>query len=151
MTGIFGSLDIDEIPENPFGLPEATYNGFVAKIDTRLTKNDVNKVIFTYEVDDEDDDQDGNNHQEWLTYYPEMTEEDLNTLPKEEKKRVNRDNSYLKKRFLSLNIDPKDVDLDNLEAHEGIIIEFTIVENEWEDKVTKETRTGFNLKDVHAV
>jgi len=152
MSQLYGEMDVDQIPDNPFNIDEeGSYTGNVSKSEMRTTqgKGDepgLTKWVITYEDTDEDSAQFGKNASEWLTTYPDMTPDDLAELAPADRKQVIRDLSRVKNRLKSLGFE--DGQVSSVEDVVGIDVEFVIVKQT--DKNDDE-KHYFNIKFVKAL
>lgn len=128
--GLFGKLDVDQVPDDPFAVGEGTYSGIVSSAQTRQTQEGVDKFIVNYEVQEpEDSEYVGNNASEWFTYYPDLTESDLAEMDPRDRQQVNRDMASLKRRLKHLGLDDEQLDLEAEEIAElitGVAVDFAV-------------------------
>lgn len=74
--GIFADIDIDDIPDNPFGVPAGTYRTICTDAKY-IEKDDVTSLTITWTVDEPDNGAHGNNISKWYTLYPGVKSADL--------------------------------------------------------------------------
>lgn len=95
---IFGKLDAQNIPTNPFFVEKGEYSGEVTKAEFRNLKDGGRRLYLEYTINDE-------NSQYFDSKAPhffdlvdsEMTEEAFTLLPAEEQKKIRRNLSNLKR------------------------------------------------------
>lgn len=111
---LWGSLDVDDIPDDPYFTGEGVYDAIVTRAETTQTREQKDKVVFEYTIDEyESDDQDdpnysGNTVSEWMDYFPEMTKSDLAAMTPKERSKVLKKMSRVKNRIKHLDGDPDD-------------------------------------------
>ena len=117
---LFGSLDVDDIPDDPYFTGEGVYDAVVTRAEATETRAGEPKIVFEYTIDeyepgeDEDGnplpDYSGNTLSEWWDHYPFMTKSELTTMDSKERKKVLTTMSRVKNRIKHLGFDPDDDD-----------------------------------------
>jgi hypothetical protein len=153
MTGIFGSLDLDQIPEDPFWVAKGEYRALITNAFYSYNDGkDEHQLVIAYTIQSEGDFF-NSPVREWFRYYDNPTEEWMDSLPSSEKAQVIKDLSAIRQRLCGnkrrgtkgLGIDPSELgdfkpeDLINIEVDIAVINrgndnEFTNVK--WVELVT---------------
>jgi hypothetical protein len=112
---LFGSLDVDDIPDDPYFTGEGVYDAIVTRAEATETRAGDNKIVFEYTIDDYEpeegeEDYSGNTVSEWWDHYPYMTKAELTTMESKERKKVLTTMSRVKKRIEHLGFDADDGD-----------------------------------------
>lgn len=102
--GIFGNLDADKIPDNPFFVGEGSYTGIIAKaFFYHSDKKDKDQLVIEYKITDADDEENERYKnkvvRDWFDYFPDLTEDDLEDLPPAERGKVEGALSAIKRRL----------------------------------------------------
>lgn len=117
--GIFGDLDIDEIPDNPFWVKAGDYLALVSNAYfTFSEKKNVNQLVICYTISSEDSDYYGAEVRDYFDYYPDINKETLQNLPGDERRKIVGALSAIKRRLCGqpdqkrrgLGVDPADLD-----------------------------------------
>jgi hypothetical protein len=116
--GIFGDLDAEQIPDNPYWVSAGEYTALVTNAYFQKTKAGKDQFIIVYTITDEDSEYFNQNVQDWFEYYPEITGEMLEKLSATEKQQVRRALAAIKRRLCGtpgterkgLGVDPVDLD-----------------------------------------
>jgi hypothetical protein len=116
---IFGQLDAESVSSNPFKVERGVYSAEVTKFEFRTTANGQRMLILNCTISDAESQFDGERVDKTYFLPPEdMTQEMLDSLPADEKKRIMRNLSTLKKDLCGdetrsdrkgLGIDPNDL------------------------------------------
>lgn len=125
---IFGSLDVDDIPDDPYFTDEGVYKGVVSRAETTTTRAGLDKIVIEYTLDDYDpdegdDDYSGNTVSEWYDHYPHITKSELTSMDPKERKKVLLALSRVKNRIKHLGFDPED---ENFSLKDTIDTEVTL-------------------------
>lgn len=110
---LWGSLDVDDIPEDPYFVDEGAYNATVTRAETTETRDGDAKAIIEYTLDDyepEEDQEDysGQSVTEWFDRYPDLTKSELAAMPGSERKEILQKMSRLRNRIGHLGFDLND-------------------------------------------
>lgn len=108
---IFGSLDVDDIPDDPYFTDEGVYDAVVTRAETTTTRAGLDKIVFEYTLDDYEPDEgeedySGNTVSEWHDHYPHITKSELSSMDPKERKKVIQALSRVKNRIKHLGFDP---------------------------------------------
>lgn len=101
MGGLFGPLNVDEVPDDPYFIENGTYQFLVtaASIKTSQSNNSDEKytnVIFKLKIDQPGSKYHGQPNTQSFRVYPELTAEDYAELDKEDQLKIDRNASNLK-------------------------------------------------------
>jgi hypothetical protein len=113
---IFGKLDAANIPTNPFWVGAGEYTAEVTDAKYKVNRDDEKQLVIEYTIDDETSEfVDSRVAQFFTLINPDMTKEDLELLPPEEKKNIRRSIAALKRTLCGtdknqgLGIEPDDL------------------------------------------
>lgn len=101
MPGLFGDIDINEIPEDPYHVDPGTYLAVLSKGGVKRSKDGTPAFATQFKIDDQD--AGSNNGQSigtWNTLFPDATEEDLDANDGAMRKQL----SYFRKFLTDLGI-----------------------------------------------
>lgn len=123
--GLFGEVDANDIPDNPFYVAPGVYPAVLTEIKAVEPKNDGGKhgIAFKWVIDDEDSEYNGQNVQDWKTYYPDLSPDDLTP-------QVKRDLANLRQVLNSLGLTPDEQNefLENMDEYVGTNAVITVKE-----------------------
>lgn len=95
---IFGKLDAETIPTNPFWVEKGEYDGEITDAKYQNNRDGERQLIITYTIDDADSQfQDSKVNQYFTLVDPEMTLETFSNLPADDQKKIRKNNSALKR------------------------------------------------------
>jgi beta-glucosidase/6-phospho-beta-glucosidase/beta-galactosidase len=119
--GLFGNVDIADIPDDPFFVPQDTYLCVLSEASIITTNSGGQGFSIRWTIDEEDSDYNAMNIGDWFNIYPDVDAEDLTQQQK-------RTLSNLKKRLIDLGITPEDMDSidENLSDLVGITAYVTV-------------------------
>lgn len=124
MTGLFGELDADEVPDNPFYVAPDTYHAILSEV-SRIEKKDGSGegLAFKWVIDEPESEYHGNNIQDWKNIYPGLTRDEVTPD-------IKKDNARLKQRLLEMGIPEEEMAglLDSLDSLVGIEAYLTVIE-----------------------
>lgn len=102
--GIFGELDADTIPDNPYWTRAGEYDALItsAYFDKDKGRNDQPQLIINYTITDDTTEFFNNEVRDRFDIYPDIDEDTLANLPPAEKKKILRSLSIVKKRLTAL-------------------------------------------------
>lgn len=126
---LFGKLDKDRIPKNPWWVEEDTYQGVVEGAKYQQDRNGRNKLIIPYKITDEQSRFKGKTVQDRFDYFPELTEDEYDAMSADEQREIDGANAAIRRRLENdLKIDWDEID-DTWEPKEldGIEVEFGVV------------------------
>jgi len=126
--GLFGEIDLDEVPEDPFYVAPGTYIAHVTKASIQQPKKQGSKpgLAVQFTIDDENAGQfDGQTVSTWNTVFPDATKTDLEENPK-----MRKQMSYLRKYLTDLGIPAEEHETfdENLDDLIGRYYVVTVVE-----------------------
>lgn len=77
--GLFGDIDVDEVPDDPFHVDDGTYLAVLteAKKITAQSEDKNHGVALKFVIQEEDSEFDGSQLNLWRNHYPDLTQEDL--------------------------------------------------------------------------
>lgn len=102
--GLFGNIDANEIPEDPFHVDDGTYLSVLTEVKVVQRSSDgQNGLAFKWTITEEDSEFEGNTLNDWKNFYPELTEEDLTPD-------IKKDLSRLKQRLTQIGVPEEDMD-----------------------------------------
>lgn len=102
--GLFGNIDANEIPEDPFHVDDGTYLCVLTEVKAVERSSDgQHGLAFKWTITEEDSEFEGNTLNDWKNYYPELTEEDLTP-------EIKKDLSRLKQRLTQIGVPEEDMD-----------------------------------------
>lgn len=138
---LFGEVDSDDIPEDPFYIAPGTYDCVV--IDAAfVTKKDGSGhgLSIKYQIEDSESEFDGNTIPEWKNVYPDLTPEDMTP-------EIKRHLSFVKQRLGQLGVPAGEMNsiLDNLDSLIGIKCVVNVTETTAQDG----SRTYTNVRNVY--
>jgi hypothetical protein len=116
--GIFGKLDADRIPDNPFKIDAGEYRALITGAFFQYNeKRDMHQFLIVYTIDDETSKFHGKEARDWFNYYPDMDEATYEILPPAEQRKFDEASSAIKRRLCGvpklnrkgLGIDPADL------------------------------------------
>lgn len=98
MPGLFGDLDANEVPDNPFYVAPGIYNCTLIELN-RVEKKDGSGegLSFKWQIEDPDSDYEGSTVSEWINIYPDATSGDMTQA-------MRRDMSRLKQRLVQMGL-----------------------------------------------
>jgi len=95
--GIFGKMDAENIPSNPFWIEKGEYSAEITDAKYKTNRDEKRQLVIDFTINDEDSQY---NDQKVSKYFDlvdtEMTQEAFELLPAEEKKAIRRNLSSLK-------------------------------------------------------
>ena len=95
---LFGKLDAELISTNPFKVDKGEYEATVVEARYNTNKNDVRQLVIQYEITNEDSEFKGNKVAHYLDLVDsDMTQEKLEMMPADEKKKIRMSLAKLKK------------------------------------------------------
>lgn len=101
--GLFGDVDISEVPEDPFFVEDGTYLSILTEIKAVVREsNGQHGLAFKWVVTEDDSEFNGSQLQDWKNYYPDITEADLT-------KDIRTDMSRLKQRLTQIGVAEDDM------------------------------------------
>lgn len=113
--GLFGDIDANDIPEDPFHVDNGTYLSTLTEIKA-VTRNSDGQpgLAFKWTITEEDSEFEGNTLNDWKNYYPDLTQDDLTND-------IKKDLSRLKQRLTQIGVPEEDMDkfLENVEDYIG--------------------------------
>ncbi len=115
MGNLFGDIDVNEIPEDPFHVDDGTYLSVLTEIKAVQRNSDgQHGIAVKFSITEEDSEFEGNTLNAWKNYYPDLTEEDLTP-------EVKKDLSRLKQFLTQLGVPEEDMDnfLENTDDYIG--------------------------------
>lgn len=102
--GLFGNIDANEIPEDPFHVDDGTYLCVLTEVKVVQRSSDgQNGLAFKWTITEEDSEFEGNTLNDWKNFYPELTEEDLTP-------EIKKDLSRLKQRLTQIGVPEEEMD-----------------------------------------
>lgn len=118
--GIFGKLDSDTIPDNPFFVAEGEYRAIVTDAFFQTNKKGKNQFVIVYTISDEDSEFFNQEVRDWFDHYPDIDDDTFEKLSGAEKQAIRRSLSAIKRRLCGtpgsnrrgLGVDPTDLDED---------------------------------------
>lgn len=122
--GLFGELDVDEVPNDPFYVAPDTYKAVLTEVNRVMTKDGSKEGLsFKWVIDEPDSEYNGNNVQDWKNIYPNITRDQVTPM-------VKKDNARLKQRLTEMGIPEEDMNsfLDDLDKYIGMEAYITVIE-----------------------
>lgn len=100
--GLFGDMDAADIPENPYYVAPGTYYCVLTKAE-RVEKKDKSGegLSFTWVIEYEDSEYNGNQVQDWKNIYPDLTSEEITP-------NIRKSLSFLKQRLTEMGLSPEE-------------------------------------------
>lgn len=129
MSGLFGKLDVDNIPTNPFWIKAGTYDAVVQGVRKQQTREGRWKLVIRYAITEDGSEFYGNTAEEWIDFDPDMDEDTYESMSAEEKRALKRALSRIKNRLKMLGVpdlELGDPELD-LESLTGVDVQIDIV------------------------
>lgn len=112
--GMFGDIDVSEIPEDPFHVDDGTYLSTLTEVKfVKRTSDGQDGIAFKWTITEEDSEFEGNTLNDWKNYYPELTADDLTP-------EVKKDLSRLKQRLSQMGVPEESMDSFKDDAEEYI-------------------------------
>ena len=103
MGNLFGDIDVNEIPEDPFHVDDGTYLSVLTEVKAVQRNSDgQHGLAFKFSITEEDSEFEGNTLNAWKNFYPDLTEDDFTP-------EVKKDLSRLKGFLLSLGVPEEDL------------------------------------------
>ena len=141
MPNLFGEVDADDIPEDPFYVAPGTYDCMVTDA-TFVTRKDGqgHGLSIKYLITNADSEFEGNTIQEWKNVYPDLSPEDITP-------EIKRHLSFVKQRLSQLGVPASEMNgiLDNLDSLVGIKCVVNVTETQAQDG----SRTYTNVRNVY--
>jgi hypothetical protein len=101
--GLFGDIDVHDIPEDPFHVNDGTYLSVLTEVKAVIRTSDgQHGLAFKWTITEEDSEFEGNTLQDWKNYYPELTEDDVTPD-------IKKDMSRLKQRLTQIGVPEEDM------------------------------------------
>lgn len=99
--GIFGGLDIEDIPDNPFWVEKGEYSAFISKAYFHVNekKDGQNQLVICYTISDSDSKYYNKEVRDWFDVYPDLTKEDYDSMTGPEQAKIDRALSAVKRRL----------------------------------------------------
>lgn len=99
--GIFGQLDAESIPDNPFKIDQGEYRAVVSNAfyTVNAKKDNQPQLVIAYSITDKDSKYVGREVRDWLDYFPDITDDNFELLPPDEQARIERALSTIKRRL----------------------------------------------------
>lgn len=119
---IFGKLDAANIPTNPFWVEAGEYEAEVteAKYQVNKKEKDTRQLVIKYTIDEDESEFNGYQVAQFFNLVdPEMTVEDLELLPLEDRKAIRRNNAALKKTLCGNNQGQKGLGVDSNDLNDS--------------------------------
>jgi hypothetical protein len=118
-VGIFGSLDIDTIPDNPYWVEAGEYQAIISNaFFEHNEKRNQDQLVIAYTIMDQDSKYFNFEVRDWFDYYPDIDEDGLSAMNPAERKDVVSALSAIKRRLcgqpdqgrVGLGVDPTELD-----------------------------------------
>lgn len=99
--GIFGALDVDDIPDNPFWIEKGEYEAFVsnAYFHTNEKRDNQRQLVICYKITDKESKFYDKEVRDWFDVFPDLTKEDYNAMPGQDQAKIDRSLGSLKRRL----------------------------------------------------
>lgn len=108
MSGLFGDIDANDIPDDPFFIEDGTYLTTLTEVKkVAVADKPHDGLAFKYVVIDEDSEFEGNNIQDWKNIYPDLTEDDVNPD-------IRKDLARTKQRLIQLGLSNEEINSDDV-------------------------------------
>lgn len=105
--GLFGDIDANEIPEDPFFVEDGTYLAVLTEVKSVEKKDGSGHgLAFTWVINEEDSEFNENQLRDWKNYYPELTEDEVT-------KEIKADLSRLKQRLNQIGVADEEMNDEN--------------------------------------
>lgn len=75
--GLFGDIDVSEVPNDPFHVDNGTYLSILTELKDVETNEGKHGLAMKWVIQEEDSEFHNFNVQDWKNTYPELTQEDL--------------------------------------------------------------------------
>lgn len=122
--GLFGDIDVSEVPDNPFYVAPGTYECVLTEAN-RVEKKDGSGegLSIKWVIEDEDSDYDKQGVQDWFNIYPDITSDEVTP-------NIKKDMSRLKQRLSQMGLAESDMNtfLDDLDEYVGMKARVTVKE-----------------------
>lgn len=101
--GLFGNVDVSEVPEDPFFVEDGTYLAQITEFkNVNNEEKNVHGLVIRWQILDEDSDFFEANVDDWKTTYPDLDEDSLTPD-------IKKDLSRLKNRLLAIGVTEDDM------------------------------------------
>jgi hypothetical protein len=99
--GLFGDIDVSEVPEDPFWVDNGTYLAVLTELKNVETNDGRHGLAMKWVIQEEDSEFNGSQLQDWKNTYPDLTEEDVTP-------EIKKDLSRLKQRLVQIGVTEED-------------------------------------------
>lgn len=134
--GIFGQLDSDSIPDNPFYVAEGEYRAQITDAFFQTNKKGKQQFVIVYTISDTESEYFNQEVRDWFDHFPDLSRDDYENLSGAEKQAVRRSLSAIKRRLCGtpgtsrrgLGVDAADLDADwDPKSLKGIEVDVAVV------------------------
>lgn len=102
--GLFGDIDVSEVPNDPFWVDDGTYLAVLSELKDVTTNSEPARhgLAMKWVIQEEDSEFNGNNVQDWKNTYPDLTEDSLTP-------EIRQDLSRLRQRLEQIGVTEEDM------------------------------------------
>lgn len=100
--GLFGDIDVSEVPEDPFWVDNGTYLSVLTELKNVETNDGRHGLAMKWVIQEDDSEFNGSQLQDWKNTYPDLTEEDVTP-------EIKKDLSRLKQRLVQIGVTEEDI------------------------------------------
>ena len=100
--GLFGDVDVSEVPEDPFWVDNGTYLAVLTELKNVETNDGRHGLAMKWVIQEDDSEFNGSQLQDWKNTYPDLTEEDVTP-------EIRKDLSRLKQRLVQIGVTEEDI------------------------------------------
>lgn len=100
--GLFGDIDVSEVPEDPFWVDNGTYLAVLTELKNVETNDGRHGLAMKWVIQEDDSEFNGSQLQDWKNTYPDLTEEDVTP-------EIKKDLSRLKQRLVQIGVTEEDI------------------------------------------
>lgn len=103
--GLFGDVDVSDVPEDPFHVDDGTYLSVLSEIATKQPKDEAKNpgLAMKWTIIEDDSEFVGQNLNDWKVTYPNLTQDDLTPD-------IKKDLARLKQRLSQIGVTEEDMD-----------------------------------------
>lgn len=134
--GIFGELDADEIPDNPFWIAKGEYTAFISNAYFHWNeKREQEQLVICYKISDSDSKYYKREARDFFDVYRNLTREEWEAMSESEQAQIERSNGAIKRRlhgqpnkgYPGLGVDLADLDDSEWDPKESLVNKEVII------------------------
>lgn len=134
--GIFGTLDADKIPENPYWVAAGTYRAIITSAYFQEnTDKGITQLVICYSITEDDSEFFNQELRDYFEVHPEITEETWETLAPHEQQSIRKALSAVQARLCGT------------EKRAGLGVDRVDLDEDWDPKTLVGTEVNLTVKN----